>query len=290
MKIMIVGLGLIGGSFAKALKRYTDHEIWGFDIDSKSLGMALDEGSIHSRASLKDLNRADAIVVALPVTETLRFLREYAPGIDKEKVLIDTCGVKRCVTDEMRAVMAAGGPMCIGMHPMAGRELYGYEHAVDNLFQGASLLVTPLISIPQDVRTAIRNIAHAIGFTRILVTTPLRHDRIIAYTSQLAHIVSSAYIKSPTMLEEVGFSAGSFRDMTRVAQLDEVQWRELMMFNRAALVWEIDILIDELKHFRMALLENNIDRLTELLKDGRERKEWSNLHAMQDIKDDLADE
>lgn len=203
---------------------------------------------------------------------------------------MDTCGVKRCVTDEMRTVMAAGGPLCIGMHPMAGRELYGYEHAMENLYQGASLLVTPINAIPADIRCAISDIAHAIGFTRIIVTTPLRHDRIIAYTSQLAHIVSGAYIKSPTMLEEVGFSAGSFRDMTRVAQLDEVQWRELMMYNRAALVREIDILVEELKHYRLALLDNNIDRLTELLKDGRERKEWSSMHSLQDMQDDLCDE
>lgn len=276
MKIMIVGLGLIGGSLAKAFSRYTKHEIWGYDTDSESMAMALDEGAVHFKASLTDLPRVDIVIVALPLEGTLDFLKKEIPNMTSKQVLVDTCGVKEPVVEAMKKYGGPSGPLTIGMHPMAGRELYGYSHSLDNLFQGASLVVTPMEDLGHEQYQNIVDTAHQIGFSRVEVTSATQHDKIIAYTSQLAHVVSSAYIKSPTMKQEAGYSAGSFRDMTRVAKLDEEQWAALMMANRYPLIKEIDYLLGALMNYREALDQEDITSLTDLLAEGRKCKEWSN--------------
>lgn len=279
MKVYLVGLGLIGGSIAKALKEAGGYEIWAYDISPSSLLMALDEGAIDHRGTFDDLGRMDVIILALPLKASLTFLRTKAKDIPQGPVLIDTCGVKEEICQVMEEIMAQGGPICIGGHPMAGRELYGYSHSLKNLFYGASLIVCPLRSLDAKLEKDLRGMAHDIGFSHIEVSHSQKHDRIIAYTSQLAHIVSSAYIKSPTMLEENGFSAGSFRDMTRIARLEADQWADLMMANRNNLSQEIDTIIQCLKDYQASLDQEDVGRLEELLQEGNDRKIWSSEHT-----------
>lgn len=280
MKVLIVGLGLIGGSIAKALTAYTDLQVVGMDKDDKTLALALDEQSINYIAGEPDLMDADVIILALTPNNTIRFVEENRDKINPQGLVVDVCGVKRDIMTCFHANLFDKGIQYIGMHPMAGRELFGYEHSLVNLFQGASLVITKDPAIDYHVNwQLLEETVFAMGFRKMVESTPEIHDKIIAYTSQLAHIVSSAYIKSPTMLHEEGYSAGSFRDLTRVARLDEKMWTDLFMRNGDYLVSEIDEIIKHLSEYRDVLAAGDREQLQSLLKDGRVLKEWSNDHV-----------
>ena len=245
MKILIVGLGLIGGSLAKALSAYTDAKVVGMDKDDKTLALALDEGAIRYIAGEPDLEDADVTILCLTPQNIINFVKENHEKMNKNGLVLDVCGVKRDIMACFREYFRPNGPQYIGMHPMAGRELFGYEHALVNLFQGASLVMTKDPELDYDVDwQKLEEYVYALGFRKLVPSTPETHDQIIAYTSQLAHVVSSAYIKSPTMLREEGYSAGSFRDLTRVARLDEKMWTDLFLRNADFLVDEIDEIFD----------------------------------------------
>lgn len=276
MKIVVIGLGLIGGSLAKALSLCGKYVVCGLDLNSETMAMALDEGAISHRATEKDLANADIIIVALHPQATIDVIREMWAKFNDKAILLDTCGVKGKIYEGLSDVLEKPGPTFVGAHPMAGRELFGFSHSLATLFDGASLLLTGADEAGDKVVETINIMAKDVGFGQVIQTTPEIHDRIIAYTSQLAHVVSSAYIKSPTMLEEAGFSAGSFRDMTRVAKLDEKMWSELFLMNRTALVSEIDELVINLQDLRKAIFDDDRLSLEALLAIGRERKEWSN--------------
>lgn len=280
MKILIVGLGLIGGSIAKALSAYTDAKVIGMDKDDKTLSLALDEQSIAYIATAQDLEDADVTILALTPKNILSFVEEHHEVMNKNGLLLDVCGIKRDIMACFRKYFLEKGPQYIGMHPMAGRELFGYEHSLATLFQGASLVITKDPDIEYNIDwKLLEEYAYALGFRKIVPSTTQTHDQIIAYTSQLAHIVSSAYIKSPTMLREEGYSAGSFRDLTRVARLDEKMWTDLFLRNADFLVDEIDEIIKHLSEYREALQNHDEQTLEFLLKDGRVKKEWSNNHV-----------
>lgn len=280
MKILIVGLGLIGGSLAKALSAYTDAQVVGMDKDDKTLALALDEHSIAYIAGEPDLADADVTILALTPKNIIQFVKENHDKMNKDGLVIDVCGVKRDIMACFRDYFFVDGPQYIGMHPMAGRELFGYEHALVNLFQGASLVMTKDPDLAYDLDWGLlEEYVYALGFRKLVPSTPQTHDQIIAYTSQLAHVVSSAYIKSPTMLREEGYSAGSFRDLTRVARLDEKMWTDLFLRNADFLVDEIDEIMKHLMEYRAVLYDRDAEKLEILLKDGRVKKEWSNDHV-----------
>ena len=169
-------------------------------------------------------------------------------------------------------IAAANGFAYIGGHPMAGRERSGFTSAKEDLYVGASMILTPDDKTDMPLLETLKDFFLDVGFASLTFSTPEEHDRIIAYTSQLAHIVSSAYVKSPEAQRRRGFSAGSFRDMTRVARLDEDMWTELMLSDADYLVKELGILIENLTAYKTALEEENEQQLHDLLKAGREAK------------------
>ena len=184
----------------------------------------------------------------------------------------DLCGVKRSVCEQLAPIAKEYGFGYIGGHPMAGRERGGFVHSSEELFTGASMILTPDQSTDMRMLETLKAFFTDIGFAGLTFSTPEEHDRIIAYTSQLAHLVSSAYIKSPEAQRRRGFSAGSFRDMTRVAHLDEAMWTELFLDDADFLAEQLDILIDHLSEYRAALKAHDAEQLQALLKDGREKK------------------
>lgn len=280
MKVLIVGLGLIGGSLAKALSTYTDAKVVGIDKDDKTLALALDEESIAYIGGEADLQDADVTILAMTPKNIIDFVKKNHDIMNKSGLVLDVCGVKRDIMACFKEYFSVNGPQYIGMHPMAGRELFGYEHSLVNLFQGASLVMTKDPDIDYHIDwNLLEDYVYALGFRKLVASTPETHDQIIAYTSQLAHIVSSAYIKSPTMLREEGYSAGSFRDLTRVARLDEKMWTDLFLRNADYLEDEIEEIINHLIEYRDVLHANDSEKLEKLLKDGRVRKEWSNDHV-----------
>lgn len=271
MKITAVGLGLIGGSMCKAIKKHTNHTVYGIDINKQTIAMALSQNAID--AETDDLGLADLTIVSLYPTDAIEYITENAAKFKKGSIVIDTCGIKKAVVDSVTPVLEQNDVTFIGVHPMAGREFSGFEYSLDNLFDEASFIITPSPSVPQAKLNLLEDLAYAIHFKKVVFATPEEHDNIIAFTSQLAHVVSSAYIKSPTNQKQLGFSAGSFQDLTRVAKLNEVMWTPLFMLNKEPLCFEINCIIDRLTEYRDALVNEDNDRLRDLLKEGRILKE-----------------
>lgn len=271
MIITAVGLGLIGGSLCKAIKKHTDHTVYGIDINRETVSMALSQNAID--AETDDLSLADITIVSLYPTDAIDYITENADKFKKNSIVIDTCGIKKEIVDRVTPILNSHGAAFIGTHPMAGREFSGFEYSLDNLFDEASFIITPSPDIPQAKLNLLEDFAYSIHFKKVVFAAPEEHDRIIAFTSQLAHIVSNAYIKSPTHSRQLGFSAGSFQDLTRVAKLNEVMWTPLFMLNKDPLCDEIDCIIQRLTEYRDALESGDSEKLSELLREGRILKE-----------------
>ena len=235
--------------------------------------MVLKCGCIIRGADTSELDLFDMVIVCLHPQPTEQFMRDNMSKFKKGCILTDVCGIKGQMTINMTKLAAEHGVNYVGTHPMAGKERFGFDFSDGSLFIGANFIVTPLPETDKNSVLTVETLARDMGFGKIVETSPFDHDSIIAYTSQLAHVVSSAYVKSPTMQKELGFSAGSFKDMTRVATLNETMWTTLFMSNRDCLVFEIDELIKHLTEYRDAIADNNSDTLEQLLKDGRILKE-----------------
>ncbi len=275
MKIGIVGLGLIGGSMARSIKARTEHTVYGADLDEETMEMAVMSGAIDGELDDITLPSCDIILIAIRPGAAVRWVEEHAGKISADTVVVDLCGVKRVVVEGIAPIAERYGFKYVGGHPMAGKELNGFVHSTPTLFQNASMILTPGGDAGLPLLEKLRDFFLSIGFARMTFTTPEEHDRVIAYTSQLAHISSSAYIMSPESQKQRGFSAGSFRDMTRLAKLDEDMWTELFFDNADFLEEQVDILTTHLQEFQRALHENDRDAMRELLKKGREMKESS---------------
>ena len=276
MKICIVGLGLIGGSLAKAIKKNTHESCFGIDIDRGTIAGALAQEAIDGEMTIDDLAGCDVVIVGLHPEATIKFITENAGKFKKGGIVLDTCGVKVEIVRAVEGVCIENGVNFLGCHPMAGREFSGFAYSVDNLFEKASFIMTPTDRTPMRVVQEISRLAYNIGFAKVVVSNVEEHDSVIAFTSQLAHVVSSSYVKSPSLLKQAGFSAGSFKDLTRVAKLNEDMWTELFLMNRGPLVDEIEHIIARLTEYRDAIANNDAQRLHDLLKEGRELKELSN--------------
>ena len=276
MKICIVGLGLIGGSLAKAIKKNTHESCFGIDIDRGTIAGALAQEAIDGEMAIDDLAGCDVVIVGLHPEATIKFITENAGKFKKGGIFLDTCGVKGEIVRAVEGVCIENGVNFLGCHPMAGREFSGFAYSVDNLFEKASFIMTPTDRTPMRVVQDISRLAYNIGFAKVVVSNVEEHDSVIAFTSQLAHVVSSSYVKSPSLLKQAGFSAGSFKDLTRVAKLNEDMWTELFLMNRGPLVDEIEHIIARLTEYRDAIANNDAQKLHDLLKEGRELKELSN--------------
>lgn len=275
MNIAIIGLGLIGGSLAKSAKFKTGHKVCGFDLDKETMTLARLCGAIDGPLTEENLSEQDLILIALRPCSAIEWTARNGALISSDATVVDMCGVKRAVTCEMSALAEKHGFSYIGGHPMAGRERGGFVNSSAELFDGADMILTPDEKTNMTMLEKLKAFFLDLGFAALTFAKPEEHDRIIAYTSQLAHITSSAFIKSPDALLRRGFSAGSFRDMTRVALLDEDMWTELFLNNDDNLLFQLDILIEHLQEYRQALAAKDAQALRALLKDGREKKALS---------------
>ena len=272
MNVGIVGLGLIGGSMAKAVKNRTAHTVWGIDLDGETMSLSRMSGAIDAPLTEENIPQCDLIMIAIRPGAAIQWVKDHAKLIAKSAILVDLCGVKRDVVKAIAPIAAQQGFAYIGGHPMAGRERSGFTSATEDLYVGASMILTPDDKTDMPLLETLKHFFLDVGFGSLTFSTPEEHDRIIAYTSQLAHIVSSAYVKSPVAQRRRGFSAGSFRDMTRVARLDENMWTELMLSDADYLVKELGILIENIAAYKDALERMDEEKLRQLLKEGREAK------------------
>lgn len=272
MNVGIIGLGLIGGSMAKSVKARTAHTVWGLDTDAETMTLARICGAIDGTLTDENLPQCDLILAAVRPGAAIEWVEAHGSNIAKSAILVDLCGVKRVVVGKIAPIAEKYGFAYIGGHPMAGLERGGFVNSSAGLYDGASMILTPDRRTDMQLLETLKAFFLDIGFANLTFSTPDEHDRIIAYTSQLAHISSSAYVKSPEAQKRRGFSAGSFRDMTRVARLDEAMWTELFLDNADYLTEELDILIEHLNQYLGALQGRDAEKLRSLLKEGRDRK------------------
>lgn len=270
MKIGIVGLGLIGGSMAKSIKSRTGHTVYGIDLDQETMLLARLCGAIDGPLDEDTLPVCDLVLLAVRPQAAVDWVRDH--GAQIVAAVVDLCGVKRTVVEQITPLARQHGFIYVGGHPMAGRERGGFTSSTEDLYVGASMILTPDETVDETFLDTLRTFFLDLGFAKLTLSQPEEHDRIIAFTSQLAHIVSSAYVKSPEAQRRRGFSAGSFRDMTRVARLDEDMWTELFLADADFLTQELEILIRHLEEYREALEAGDALRLHNLLKEGRECK------------------
>jgi prephenate dehydrogenase len=273
MKIGIVGLGLIGGSLAMSIRKHTEHTVFGYDIDPQVMLRAKAVEAIHDDLTDDLLPGMDIVLVALFPQLCADWIIAHADAFGPRALVIDCAGVKRCVCNQVEPVAAKHSWTYIGGHPMAGREFSGFASARANLFENASMILCPAAEVGIEPRERAKAFFLEAGFKMVRFCTPEAHDQMIAYTSQLAHVVSGAYIKNPLAPSHKGFSAGSFLDMTRVARMNEVMWTELFLENNDLLLPAVDDLIFRLNQYRDALASGDPEKVLPVLREGRECKE-----------------
>lgn len=272
MNVGIVGLGLIGGSIGRAAVKRTEHTVYATDLDENALQKGELLNAFHERLTPDNVNKIDLLLLCVYPDGVESVLDTYVPLLRAGAVVMDCVGVKRSVVDAMERYEKKYPSIAfLGGHPMAGREFSGVEHAVSNLYEKSTCLIVP-VHTPIDALVKVKEFFISLGADGLVVTTAEEHDRIIAYTSQLAHVVSAAYVTSPTAREHHGFSAGSFRDMTRVARLNPEMWTELMLQNADFLSEEVFSLAARLNEFGAAIRSGDHDRLKSLLAESNEVK------------------
>ena len=272
MIVGVVGLGLIGGSAAKAYKA-AGHTIYAYDINESVTGFARLEGVVDDELSVANIAACDLLLLTATPNASAGYLEKNASGISPKALVVDFCGTKEMICSLGFALAKKHGFTFIGGHPMAGLQFSGYKYSKATLFNGASFILVPPVHDDIVLFDSVKQLLLPLGFKKFVVTTADYHDKMIAYTSQMCHVVSNAFIKSPTAKQHKGYSAGSFRDFTRVSRLNEAMWTELFLANREHLLSELNMLITSLGEYRDAILANEAETLQRLLRDGRIAKE-----------------
>ena len=272
MTVGILGLGLIGGSLARAYK-LAGHTVYVKNRDESMLSFAMLSGAVDGKLNEDTIPQCDLILLAIYPAGSADWLEANAPLISKKSLVIDCCGTKQLVCQRCFPIAKEYGFTFVGGHPMAGSQFSGFKYSRASLFQGAPMVLVPPVYDDMALLQRVKDALEPCGFGFFSVTTAADHDRMIAFTSQMPHILSNAFIKSPTALEHKGFSAGSYRDLTRVAWLNPGMWTELFLENRANLLFELDTYIQSLTQYRDALANQDEDTLYRLLDDGKKRKE-----------------
>ena len=271
MKIGVVGLGLIGGSLAKAFK-HEKETVFATDKNPTVEQIAGLLGVIDGKLN-EELGNCDYVFIAIDAENTVKYIENNARAFKKGCVVVDCCGVKEVICEKCFDVANKNGFTFIGGHPMAGTQYSGFKYSKHDLFYGTNMVLVPKEDEELEVLSNLKNVLKKAGFGSVSITTAKKHDEVIAFTSQLAHVVSNAYVKSPNATVHKGFSAGSYKDLTRVAWLNEEMWAKLFLQNKQNISFEIRNLIDELKKYDDAINNDDYQTLKDLLKEGRERKE-----------------
>ena len=272
MNVGILGLGLIGGSLARAYKK-ANHTVLAVDQDANMLAFAELAEAVDGPLDKEVLPNCDLILLAVYSDASATWLENNGQYISKEALVIDCCGIKQQICQRCFPVAEKYGFTFVGGHPMAGSHNSGFKYSRSNLFQGAPMVLVPPCFDDPELLDRVKQALSPCGFKSFSVTTAEDHDKMIAFTSQMPHILSNAFIKSPTALEHKGFSAGSYKDLTRVAWLNPQMWAELFLANRENVLSELDFYIESLSAYKKAIEQQNEAELIALLDEGRKRKE-----------------
>ena len=272
MNVGILGLGLIGGSLARAYA-LEGHTVYAAEKDSKMLSFAMLAGAVHEELNKTTIPNCDLILLAIYPDGSAGWLEENASFIRKDTLVLDCCGIKTEICKRCFPLAAQYGFTFVGGHPMAGSQFSGFKYSRANLFDGAPMVLVPPVFDNMQLLQRVKDALAPCHFGTFSVTTAEKHDAMIAFTSQMPHILSNAFIKSPTAQQHKGFSAGSYRDLTRVAWLNPKMWAELFLENKENILYELDFYIQSLTEYREAIAQDNSQQLISLLEEGKKRKE-----------------
>ena len=272
MNVGILGLGLIGGSLARAYA-LEGHTVYAAEKDESMLSFAMLAGAVHGKLDEKTIQQCDLVLLAIYPGGSAAWLEENAHLVKPDALILDCCGVKREVCTRCFPLAEKYGFTFVGGHPMAGSQFSGFKYSRANLFDGQPMVLVPPVFDDIALLDRVKQALKPCHFGSFSVTTAEKHDKMIAFTSQMPHILSNGFIKSPTALEHKGFSAGSYRDLTRVAWLNPQMWAELFLENRENVLFELDQYIHALRQYRSAIANGDMTQLTALLEEGKKRKE-----------------
>ena len=272
MNVGILGLGLIGGSLARAYA-LEGHTVYAIQRNEAMLSFAMLAGAVHGKLNEETIPKCDLILLAIYPDGSAGWLEQNAHLISKDALVLDCCGVKQEICARCFPVAEQYGFTFVGGHPMAGSQFSGFKYSRADLFDGAPMVLVPPAFDDIRLLDRAKKLLEPVGFGRVSITSAQEHDKRIAFTSQMAHIISNAYIKSPTARQHDGFSAGSYKDLTRVAWLNPDMWAELFLENRENLLFELGTLIEDLTKYKDAIEHNDFGTLRQLLDDGRRIKE-----------------
>ncbi len=272
MKVGILGLGLIGGSMARAYA-VAGHTVYAADLDESTLSFAMLSGAVHGRLDEETIPACELLLLAIYPGGSAKWLEDNGRLVDSNALVLDLCGIKQEVCKRCFPVARKYGFTFVGGHPMAGSHFSGFKYSRADLYKGAPMVLVPPRFDDIDLLQRVKDAMAPCGFGMFSVTTAEEHDRMIAFTSQMPHVLSNAFIKSPTARQHKGFSAGSYKDLTRVAWLNAPMWSELFLENRDNLLFELNTYLDSLTAYRDALEARDGERLTALLEAGKKAKE-----------------
>ena len=272
MNVGILGLGLIGGSLARAYA-LEGHTVYAIQRNETMLSFAMLAGAVHGKLNEETIPKCDLILLAIYPDGSASWLEKNAHLVSNDALVLDCCGVKQEICSRCFPIAREYGFTFVGGHPMAGSQFSGFKYSRADLFSGAPMVLVPPVFDDIALLQRVKDTLKPCNFGFFSVTTAEEHDKMIAFTSQMPHILSNAFIKSPTALKHKGFSAGSYRDLTRVAWLNPQMWAELFLENRDNVLFELDYYIDSLKQYQQAIRDNDMDALVRLLEEGKKRKE-----------------
>lgn len=272
MTVGILGLGLIGGSLARAYA-IAGHRVLAAEQDASILSFAILAGAVDAPLTRENLGECELVLLAIYPDGSASWLEENAPFIAADALVMDCCGIKREICSRCFPLAQRYGFTFVGGHPMAGSQFSGFKYSRANLFVDAPMVLVPPRFDDIALLHRVKDALAPCGFGFFSVTTAEDHDRMIAFTSQMPHIISNAFIKSPTALEHKGFSAGSYRDLTRVAWLNPHMWAELFLENKDHVLTELETMIQHLEQYRSAIAQQDHEALVSLLDEGKRRKE-----------------
>ena len=272
MTVGILGLGLIGGSLARAYKK-AGHTVYAHNRGESMLSFAILAGVVDAPLTTANISQCDLLLLSIYADASAAWLEDNAQYISPDALVIDCCGIKEDICRRCFPLAEKYGFTFVGGHPMAGSHHSGFKYSRSNLFQGAPMVLVPPRFDDPELLQRCKDALMPCGFRMYSITTAEEHDKMIGFTSQMPHIVSNAFIKSPTALQHKGFSAGSYKDLTRVAWLNPEMWSELFLSNKENLLLELDFFINSLQQYRDAIEKDDSQRLIQLLDDGRKRKE-----------------
>ncbi|MDD6677967.1 MAG: prephenate dehydrogenase [Firmicutes bacterium] len=272
MTVGILGLGLIGGSMARAYS-VAGHTVLAADRDETILSFAMLTGAVHGVLDSGSIGSCDLILLAIYPGGSAAWLEEHAGQVSPHAVVIDCCGIKTEICRRCFPLAKKYGFLFVGGHPMAGSQFSGFKYSRAGLFLGAPMVLVPPRFDDIAMLERVKDLLKPCGFGSFSVTTAQEHDELIAFTSQMPHILSNAFIKSPTALKHKGFSAGSYKDLTRVAWLNAPMWAELCMDNRDNTIRELEVYLENLSKYLTVLKDRDMEGLTALLEEGKIRKE-----------------